>query len=211
MRPVLLGCLLVLTLLLGVLQAQAAISVTVTYTADNLISAAYQNGGSPVPIALGTNAGDWTVADAKTLNLAYGTEYQLVFLAQNLGTASSSNPAGFLAEISGNVTGDLLTGVSWDYAVYDPNNPAPSDFDALTWSAATAYLPNKTPNWPWSRTVGGISTDSYWIWDGTNASGADEKLWIRGIVTTAAVPEPTTLLIWTVLGILGAVAYGRRK
>lgn len=203
--------------------AQAAIDLTITYTGDDVVSALYQDGASPVQVVL-PDAGhraDWTVADSVAIGgLQHGDTYQFFFQVYNTGDASSSNHAGFLAEITGHAVGypsDLFTSSSWDYVV-DPfmgaeGNPPPTD----GWASAT--------EWVFSRMEGsldsgdgfssnthgqidGISGQASWIWGPHNGAelvgdNADENyLWLRATIRTGT-PEPSTLLIWSLLALSG--------
>ena len=69
-----------LLLVLGMAPAVFAIPVKVTYTADNVVGAWYQDGSAPVTLSPGPNAGDWTKSDTDTLELVPGTEYQLAWI-----------------------------------------------------------------------------------------------------------------------------------
>jgi hypothetical protein len=97
--------------------------------------------------------------------------YQIIFRVQNLQPPEASNPAGFLAQTSGaGVSGDLLTSVAWDWAIAAGADP--SDFNALTWAAATSYG-NNGGYYLWTLVNGGnpitgISTSAEWIWDDKN-------------------------------------------
>ena len=55
-------CLAVAAVLLGA-PVRADVPVTITYTADNIVGAWWQNGGAPVSQALGSNASNWRIAD----------------------------------------------------------------------------------------------------------------------------------------------------
>jgi hypothetical protein len=149
----------------------------------------------------------------------------------------AGNPAGFLAEVKGLVaSGSLVTSSAWQYAI-DPGqgvgNPTWAD---LNWSQAKAwpYLDGNPDggdarnggNNIWNNILGGaipdISTDAQWIWGDKNGTelgshenpDAENWLFIRTTITTgvgAAVPEPATMVIWSLLGALGiAIGCWRR-
>jgi len=202
----------VLVLAVGGAQTLASVMVDVTYTGDNVVEAFYQDGSSPVAIAVGPNANNWHIADTATLDLEYG-DYQLIFRVSNLEGPGSGNPAALLAQISGPVVGDLLSSSSWDYALYDGTTP--TDFDTLDWNAATEWGNNGGPN-IWTSVhggpVAGISTSAQWIWDDINFGGGEDfhaELWLRA--EFSAVPEPASIAVWSLLGGLGLIVGWRRR
>ncbi|MCX7424308.1 MAG: hypothetical protein NTW96_01515 [Planctomycetia bacterium] len=163
-----------------------------------------------------------------------GTEYQFFFQVHNEGPAACWNHAAFLAEISGHAVGNpsaLATSNSWDYLV-DPykgvqdedGNPPP--VDESLWARATEWphygkyiqingAPIKEASTGGNNTVGSfagqiedISSEARWIWGPHNGEQLkdfpEEKyLWLRATITTG-LPEPSTLIIWSLLGASGA-------
>jgi hypothetical protein len=165
--------------------------------------------------------------------LKRGTTYQFFFRVHNEGPAACWNHAAFLAEINGHAVGKpsaLATSISWDYAV-DPykgvqdkdGNPPPANENdwapATEWAHYGKYIQiNGAPikeasngdNNIWGGLAGqieGIGSEARWIWGPHNgaqlADFPEEKyLWLRATITTG-LPEPSTLLIWSLLGASG--------
>ncbi len=78
-----------------------------------------------------------------SLTLDYGHTYQVIFRVFNDTNPvwdPATNPAGFLAEIVGDVTGPKLTSSAWQYAI--DTGTTPTDFNVLTWSNVTDWLYN---------------------------------------------------------------------
>ncbi len=202
--------------LIAVTSPASAAFLNVAYTGDNIIGSWYQDGAAPVSQTPGTYAGNWQVADTATLDLPYD-HYQFIFEVQNdesHGTGTG-NPAGFLDEISGNVEGDLLTSVSWDWAVGGANTGESGfDFDDLTWNAATEYGHNGEAGIIWTNvhggSIAGISTAAEWIWSDSNVgAGMDQLIYLRGEVNV--VPEPSTLGLLAIgLAMVGGLGLSRR-
>lgn len=229
MKKVIIGA-ISLFLLIATAQAASAISVDVTYTADNIVQAWFQNGGAPVAQTLGSNAADWTQSDTATLTLSPGQDYQLIWLTENSDTNPSlrNNPGGFLGQIGpsesllfDSLPGSLLSSVSWEVyfdASQDPYNFDVSgvDFDTFGWEAATAYGANDNTSTIWyqnSGSVDGIAGSAQWIWDDKNfndpgAPWYDESVFVK--VEFSTVPEPTTMLLFGT-GLFGLAAFGRKK
>ncbi len=187
-----------------------AVPITVDYTADNAVfiggvcvdagcttlttvsdlDTVFADGSEP-------NAEDWTNIDTAVLDLAPGT-YGLAFIAENFTEPppSSSNPAGFLAQIlwqgSSNVTSS-----AWDVTI-----------DGINWSGATEWAQNGTGIWG-SNLIGEISSDAFWLWDDENfSSNTINRVGFRTSITV--VPEPGTLVLFG-LGLLGlGIAWRRR-
>ncbi len=198
--------------------------VKVTYTADNVVGAMYQNGGNAQPIPVGPNAKIWQKADTVSLDLDWGHEYQLIFLVQQYA-GSGTNPAALLAQVWGEVENvPVLTSAAWEYSyagVFPKDDftglVVPSDFNdpnQIVWSPATTYGNNGVSPW---GTIAGINADAQWIWRAPeyDATGkiiyppTGETLWLRTTVTTLT-PEPTTFLIWSLLGGLALTIWRRR-
>jgi hypothetical protein len=214
-------------------SAQASIDLTITYTGDSVVSAFYKNGAAPerVDITGNPNNGNWRSADTVTVSgLKPGTTYQFFFQVHNEGPAACWNHAAFLAEISGHAVGNpsaLATSDSWDYVVdpykgvQDPDgNPPP--VDESLWARATEYADygkyyeiNGGRSEDGGNNIGGsfagqiknISSEARWIWGPHNGAQLkdfpEEKyLWLRATITTG-LPEPSTLIIWSLLGAAG--------
>lgn len=91
-------------LFIGAIVATAsAVPIQVTYTADNIVNAWFQDGAAPVALTLGANASIWQNADTETLDLDVGHQYQIIWQAENEETLNNPNnwPGGFLAQIIG--------------------------------------------------------------------------------------------------------------
>jgi hypothetical protein len=228
-------CLLVVALAAGMVgTALGSIQIQVTYTADNVIEAVVKDGGAPTWYSPGANASNWKSADTLTLALDYGHTYDLIFRVCNDTTVyradgwrfsstyppGNSNPAAFLAEIKGTVTGPTLTSTAWEYAI--DTGVVPGNFDTdLTWYSTTAWAWQGTSSYNggsniWTSSKGGpisgISTSAQWIWGPHNGLDlgtytAENYLWIRTSITTP-IPEPATLIVWSLLG--GASWLGMR-
>ena len=204
-------------------SARAAIDLTITYTGDDVVKALYKDGAAPVRVVLPTpgNNADWKIADSVTVEgLNHGDTYQFFFRVHNLDDAGMDNPAGFLAEISGHAisgyTSDLFTSRSWDYAVDlhpDEDDDSPP---AVGWAAATEWAFYQTSSSSnggdnfWTSNHGqieGISGQARWIWGPHNGAElveyeGENYLWLRATITTG-LPEPSTLLIWSLLALSG--------
>jgi hypothetical protein len=185
-----------------------AIPVTITYTTDNRLDPPYWGlcddsscqTGDIFPT--GANAGDWRFADSYTVDLGVGTHY-FAWFGLNVGTGSSTNPAGLLAEITWS-GGSNSSGSAWDIATsFD------DVFDGTAvWESATQYGANGGAN-IWTSVMGGpiagISGDAQWIWSANNFSAdMDQEVVFRTSITIA---EPGTLAL---LGI-GLVGLGLAK
>jgi hypothetical protein len=249
MRRVLISALVLLVLGTAISPANASVTVQATFTADNVTSAFFKDGGGPVDLtgSISGNLGDWQAAKTATFILASGATphtYELLFRVNNNQLpASDLNPAGFLADLvfSGylpplnRVSSGLLpdTTGTWQYAIdtYQggaiPGNLA-TYFSSLTWNSATEWAvggtqANNGGNNIWttvnSGPISGISTSANWIWGPNNGAQlaeagnvAENYLWIRTLVPVPPVPEPATIIIWSLLGCLGiSISWWRRK
>lgn len=186
----------VLLLLCGISTTALAIPVEVTVTADNIINAWYQNGSAPVAKATGPNAGDWQKADNFSLDLAPGTAYQLIWEVENASGPGDRNPAGFLGQID---LGASLIVSSTDFFWDDDGDIGDFTDASWDWKNATSYGSNGGTN-IWTDVnggpVAGIDTSAEWIWADTNfANLANPRIFIKAEFQTAAVPEPTTMLL----------------
>ena len=213
-----------LVVLVGVAHVNASVTLQVTYSGDNVIGAFYRDGGSPVAIPLGPNANTWEVADTAVLSgLDYNEQYELILRVRNEPWSSiwsAVNPAALLAEIDGPISaGPHVTDGHWEYAIADPDVGLP-DFTSLSWSGVTEYGNNGGDN-IWTQNLGspisGISQDAKWIWSEFNgaahADGAQpehRELWLRATVTTA-IPEPASLVVWSLIAVTCAGARWRRR
>ena len=189
-----------------------AIPVTVTYTADNVVNAWYQDGGSLDALGLGTNAGNWRDADSAILDLDPGS-YTLYWKVSNAGTPSGSNPVAFLASITAGFAIDYpLSSSNWEISTGDPG--VSPDFSLLTWIAATEIVQNGTPGSIWwnnnsNGPVAGIDNDAYWIWtDDHNTSTAPSTAYIR---TTFNVADGGATLLLMGICLSGIAALKNRQ
>ena len=70
-----------LILILGFVNIGWAVPVTLTYTADNVVSNAWYSDyeGNLTSLALGTNSDNWVIADTLTFDLALGQDYDIIW------------------------------------------------------------------------------------------------------------------------------------
>ena len=172
-----------------------AVPVTINYTADNLtlaggvcvdvdcdpllsfadFSVVFADGSEP-------NADNWRNADTAVIDLAPGT-YGIGFVAENFGTGSSGNPAGFLADIMW-AGGSNVTSDGWDVTI-----------DGVNWTSATEWAQNGTGIWG-GNLLGEISSDAYWLWTANNFdSSTDITAGFRTTITITSVSAPGTLAL----------------
>ena len=190
--------------------AAFAVPITITYTTDNRVDPPYWGlcddsscrTGDIFPT--GSNAGDWRFADSYTVDLGAGTHY-FAWFGLNAGTGSSTNPGGFLAEITWS-GGSNSSSSAWDVA---------SPFDDVLggspdWHSATQYGANGGANiWTSAKggPIAGISGDAQWIWSANNSNvDMDQEVVVR---TSITVPEPSSLALLG-LGLLGLGLAGRQ-
>jgi hypothetical protein len=131
----------------------------------------------------------------------------------------------------------MVTSSSWQYALDTDHGNAGLAPPTDGWLGATqwAYLQsnpqggsslNSGPN-IWSQNGGpiaGISSNANWIWGDKNGEqlgplgnpDPENWLWLKGTFTTVgaaqeAVPEPVSLIVWSVLGLGGGLGVMRRR
>lgn len=176
-------------LALGVASSAYAIPVTVTMTADNAITsgglcfdATCTNGLPWSAFGPTTNSDNWRQADSFVLDLGPGI-HSFAWRVENLGSPSSANPAGLLAEI---LWGGQVHASSSAWEVYDIVTGA-------LIASATEYGANGGAN-VWTTANGGpiagISTAANWIYSANNFANADASVWIRTSISIQSVPEP---------------------
>ena len=228
-------------LLGGAGLAQATVDLQVTFTGDNVVAAFWRDGGTPSQIFGYANRKmtEWWVPETRTVSgLDYGHTYEIFFRVWNDGPyGSDGNPAAFLAEIKSGATGQVLTsGIPspsvdrWQFALDPSHDPITYPDEAPPtsgWQDATEWAYQGTSslnggNNIWRSAPGGpiagISTSAHWIWGDKNGTqlGPPETpdpenwLWLKATITTP-VPEPASLIVWSVLGIGGAVGAMRRR
>lgn len=201
------GC----VLLLGAASSAYAMPVTVNMTADNTVASgglcwdsSCTGGDLWSDFGPMTHSTDWRQSDSVVLDLDPGVHY-FAWQVENLGSASSGNPAGLLAEI---LWADQANVSSSAWEVFDVETGA---LIAL----ATEYGLNGGAN-VWTSAnggaVAGISTDANWIYSANNFASADASVWIRTSISIQSVPEPGVLGL-SLLGLLtiGLVLRRRRS
>lgn len=190
-----------------------AVPITITYTTDNRLDPPYWGlcSDSSCQTAVdifptGANAGNWRFADSYTVDLGVGTHY-FAWFGLNVGAGSSTNPAGFLAEISWS---GVLSSSSraWHVA---------SSFDDVLagtaiWESATEYGANGGAN-IWTNVKGGpiagISSAAQWIWSENNFDvDMDREIVVRTSITIA---EPTTLALFGIGLVMIGLARRRKE
>ncbi len=186
-----------------------AVPVTINYTADNStiaggvcvnvdcdplssfasFSIVFANGSAP-------NASHWPDADTAVIDLAPGT-YGIAFVADNFGTGSPNNPAGFLAEILWGSNSNV-TSSGWDVTI-----------NGTDWVSATEWAQNGTGIWG-GNLLGEISSDAYWIWTANNFDASTNVRARFRTTITIGVAEPGTLALFGI-GLLGLGFAARRR
>jgi len=215
---------LVLVTSLSLVGTAGALDFDITYTADNVVGAWFQNGADPVSLALGGNADNWRIADSATLDLDPGTSYQIVWEVENILTAGSGNPGAFMAQIS---PADLLADDSlalssaiWQVAIdYDKLSSGFND-PGLAWLSAEEYGANNDPSTIWWQNngngpVAGIDGDAEWIWGPDNfgesgAPDAGDRVFIRVQIETVSIPDASTLFLLGSACLVGFAGARRR-
>ena len=171
--------------------ALGSVTINVTYTGDNVVAGFYQDGSDPQAVAGFAPTSNWQSPQTMSVTLLPDhNDYQLIFRVYNDTTTqpSNSNPAGFLAQVTAQVAGQitsgadtLLTSSSWSYAV-DPLQGVGdnTDWAALQWHSAETWAiggndASNGGNNIWSsvngRPIAGISSTAQWIWGSKNGDG----------------------------------------
>jgi len=163
--------------------------------------------------------------------------YELIFRVNNRsdpgnGYGSPGNPAAFLADLT--ISGYLYpseerlsSSSSWSWIIDTGKGiGAPPDFTNLTWTSATEWSyegtsPNNGGVNIWTNgngdnPISDISLNARWIWGDKNGTdlGTDVDpdpenwLWIKTDIIVPPIPEPATIIIWSLLG--GASWLGMR-
>ena len=108
MKRLSVSVLVVLVLGLAFSRADASVTVTANFTADNVVAAFYQDGATPVSQLISGDVTNWGVAKTSTIVLPSGPHtYQLVFQVWNEVPPAYpqypigyNNPAAFLADLT---------------------------------------------------------------------------------------------------------------
>ena len=193
MKKLLIG-LIAVAVIFGMVELAEAVTIDFTVTGDNVASAWYQNGGTPVSLGSpGPNSAAWRTADTLSVDsLAFGQEYSIIFQVVNddwdagWSTPAIDNPGGFLGEISSSVSFESYSSSTsdstWDVSTIHMSNPyiSPDSTEWASintgWTPATGWALNSggsyLTGYPagtsiWTP-VSGISGNAEWIWTAAN-------------------------------------------
>lgn len=193
---------LVLAVVLSMLTTAFADLVEFTYTADNGVTAVYQNGSA---LPLGPGATNWGQADVAILDLDVGTEYEIIW--QTKDVTWEGNPGGFLCEIKSStplIVNKLLSSAEWEVAFVEDSLDVP-DWSMLEWSPATEYGANNDSSTIWYGAnwgpVSGIAGEAQWIWTALNfddlgAPQSGDSVFFR--VNVEPVPVPSAVILGSI-------------
>jgi len=190
-----------LILILAFVSTGWAVPVTLTYTADNIISDAWYSDdkGSLTSLTLGQYKDNWRIADTLTFDLPLGQDYDIIWQCENVGEYVGGNPAAFLAQVilpTGFTADSLLSSSSWEVAYVNDQGPTSS---GLMWTSATEYGANNSQTIWYNNNgpgpVADIDGNAQWIWAEEYANA--QQVYIRLAITDPPVPipEPATLLL----------------
>jgi len=225
MKPTRNALFLVVLLVLAGTAPALALPVTLSYTADNVVVNGWViSDGTVTPFTtVGSNAGNWRIADTYALDLVAGQTYQIIWQTMNADPNGQplgpKNPGGLLAQIDLPDQSSLLSSSSWEVALLEQGLilPANPDFNTWTWFGAYAYGENSGPS-IWTTVLGspvaGIDEDAHWIWWENNFGNippdVEDSVFVRATFDVPApIPDPGTIYLLG-SGLIGLAALRKR-